>query len=249
MTTPKVLVTGANGFIGSHVADALRARGATVFTLVRPVDFHDRQAVEGVLRDRNPSVLVHCAWRLATGSSYLGDPANAEDVAASLQLFQLAAATSCRRVIGIGTCLEYKESSGPVAEDAPLSPRTVYGASKAALFLAANAWAGNAGVSFSWPRLYYPFGPREAPHRLVPTVVNRLLQGERAATTSGEQRRSFLFAADAGDAIAEIALSDVRGAVNVGADGVIAVRDLVNRIGELLGGRTCWTSAQSRASG
>jgi nucleoside-diphosphate-sugar epimerase len=235
VTAPKVLVTGANGFIGSHVVDALKARGATVSTLVRPVDYHDRHAAEGVLRDETPSVLVHCAWRLAPESSYLGDPANSAEVTASLQLFRLAAATSCQRVIGIGTCLEYEESSRPVAEDAPLRPRTVYGASKAALFLAANAWAGNAGVSFSWPRLYYPFGPREAPHRLVPTVVNRLLHGERAATTSGEQRRSFLFAADAGAAIAEIALSDVRGAVNVGADGVIAVRDLVNRIAELLG--------------
>ncbi len=235
MTNPKVLVTGARGFIGSHVVTALEARGAHVAELVRPVDYHDRDAVETVLREEAPSVLVHCAWRLAAGSAYLGDPANSGEVPASLQLFKLAQAAGCRRIVGVGTCLEYEESSGPVAEDAPLRPRTAYGASKAALFLAADAWTRTVGLSFSWARLYFPFGPREPPHRLVPTVVNGLLRGERVATTSGSQLRSFLFAADVGDAVATLALSDVAGAVNIGADGVIAVRELVERIGDLLG--------------
>jgi nucleoside-diphosphate-sugar epimerase len=234
MTAPKVIVTGARGFIGSHVVAALEARGAQVSQLVRPVDYHDRPAVERRLRADAPWALVHCAWHLAPGGDYLGDPANDDEVAASLQLFRLAHAANCTRVVGVGTCLEYEESSGPVAEDAPLRPRTVYGASKRALFLAADTWARTAGVAFSWARLYFPFGPREAPHRLVPSVVNGLLRNQRVATTAGHQRRSFLFAADVGDAIAAIALSPMTGAVNVGADGAIAVHEVVERIGDLL---------------
>ncbi len=234
MTPSKVLVTGARGFIGSHVAAALEARGVSVATLVRPVDYHDRETVDSVLRQVKPTILVHCAWHLADGSTYLADKGNDDEGDASLELFRLAHAAGCGRVVGIGTCLEYEESSGRVREDAPLRPRTVYGASKAALFNATEIWAREAGCSFSWARLYYPFGPREAAHRLVPTVVNGLLRGERVPTTAGEQRRSFLFAADVGDAIAATALADVAGAVNVGADGVIAVRELVERIGDLL---------------
>lgn len=235
MSTPRVLVTGAQGFIGSHVVAALEARGVAVSTLVRPLDYHDREAVEGVLRRESPSVLVHCAWRIAPGSAYLADTANNDEVAASLRLFRLAKAAGCRRVLGVGTCLEYEPSSERLREDAPLRPRTVYGASKAALFLSAEAWARSVGVSFSWARLYYPFGPRESRQRLVPTVVTGLLRGERVATTSGTQRRSFLFAEDTGDAIAAIALSEVGGAVNVGADGVVPIREVVERIGELVG--------------
>ena len=237
MSGPKVLVTGGHGFVGSHVLEALRARGVDTATLARPVDYHDREAVTRLLRAESPSVLIHCAWRLAPGSSYLTDPANSDEVVASLQLFRLAREAGCARIVGIGTCLEYEESDGPVAEDAPLRPRTVYGASKASLFLAAAAWAATSGTSFAWPRLYFPYGPREAPRRLVPTVVNGLLRGERVRTTSGAQRRSFLYARDAGDAIAAIALSEVTGAVNVGADEAVPVRDLVERIGDLIGRR------------
>jgi UDP-glucuronate decarboxylase len=234
LTTPKVLVTGARGFIGSHVVAALEARGVPVARLVRPVDYHDGDAVAALLQAEAPSVLVHCAWRLAPGSAYLGDPANSDEVAASLQLFELAHAAGCGRVVGIGTCLEYEPSSRPVPEDAPLRPRTAYGAGKAALFVAADTWARTVGLSFAWVRLYYPFGPHEAPHRLVPSVINSLLRDERVATTAGEQRRSFLYAADVGDALAAIALSGVGGPVNVGAQGVLTVRELVERIGTLL---------------
>jgi nucleoside-diphosphate-sugar epimerase len=234
---PKVLVTGGHGFIGSHVVTALGTCDVSVAPLPRPVNYHDREAVDQVLRQLQPSILIHCAWHLADGSAYLTDPGNDDEVAASLQLFRLAHAAGCRRVVGIGTCLEYEESPGRVREDAPLCPRTAYGASKAALFNATEAWAQEAGCSFSWARLYYPYGPREAAHRLVPTVVNGLLRGERVPTTAGEQRRSFLFAGDVADAIAAIALADVVGAVNVGADRVIAVRELVERIGTMLGRR------------
>jgi nucleoside-diphosphate-sugar epimerase len=231
----KVLVTGSDGFIGSHVVDALRKRGADVATLTRPADYHDAAVVEALLRDEAPHVLVHCAWKLAPGSAYLEDPANADEAVASLRLFQLAQRAGCGRVVGLGTCLEYAESEGPVAEDAPLEPRTPYGESKAELFRAAEAWATDAGASFAWARLYFPFGPREAPYRLVPSVVNGLLRKERVATTPGTQHRSFLYAADVGDAIATIALCDLVGAVNVGADGVVAVRHLVERIAALIG--------------
>jgi nucleoside-diphosphate-sugar epimerase len=231
----KALVTGAGGFIGSHVVGALRNRGVPFARLTRPTDYHDAAAVEAMLHVEAPQILVHCAWHLAPGSAYLGDPANVEEADASLRLFHLARRAGVRRIVGLGTCLEYEESPGPVAEDTPLRPRTVYGESKAELFRAAEAWAADADVTFAWARLYFPYGPREAPHRLIPSVVNGLLRGERVATTPGTQRRSFLYAADVGDAIAAIALSDACGAVNVGAADVVAVRELVELIAALVG--------------
>jgi nucleoside-diphosphate-sugar epimerase len=228
-------VTGAAGFIGSHVAAALKARGATVVPLVRPLDYHDPQAVEALLERESAAMLVHCAWRLAPGSTYLDDPANEDEVAASLQLFRLAADAGCRRVVGLGTCLEYAPSDRPVSEDEPLDPQSAYARSKVALYREAESWAGGAGIRFSWMRLYFPYGPGEAPHRLIPSVVNALLRGERIATTRGTQRRSFLHAADVGDAIAAVALGKVDGAVNIASADAVAVRSVVSRIGELTG--------------
>jgi nucleoside-diphosphate-sugar epimerase len=235
VSPPKVLVTGGRGFIGSHVVAALQGRGIQVTNLPQSVDYHDGPAVTEVLHTEKPSVLIHSAWRLAPGSAYLTDPVNRGEIEASLRLFELASAAGCARIVGLGTCLEYQDSPNPVGEDAPLEPRTTYAQSKAELFIAAEAWARESGASFAWARLYFPFGPREAPHRLVPTVISGLLHGDRVATTTGRQRRSFLYATDAGDAIAAIAISGVGGAVNVGAEKAVSVRRVVERLGELIG--------------
>lgn len=245
----KVLVTGGAGFVGSRVVAALSACGAEPVALVRrgawpeadgnaevvEADFHDAATMGHALRRIQPSALVHAAWQLAPGTAYLRDPANLAELSASLQLFALAEEHGCKRIVGIGTCLEYEPSDRPAPEGTPLRPQTLYGASKAALFIAAQAWAATAGVSFAWARLYFPFGPGEAPHRLIPSVVNALLRGERVATTAGLQRRSFLFVDDAADAVAAITLSGEEGAFNVGSDEALSVREVVARLAASIG--------------
>lgn len=226
-------MTGAGGFIGSHVVTALERRGAEPSAFEG--DYHDPAAVESAMRTVRPSGLVHSAWRLAPGSHYLDDPAHVDELRASLQLFTSARQAGCTRIVGLGTCLEYDVSEEPSPEDTPLRPKSLYGAAKAALYTTSQAWAAAAGASFAWARLYYPYGPREAPHRLIPSVVNALLRGDRVATTAGLQRRSFLHVEDTADAIAAIALSDASGAFNVGAADVHSVRDVVERIARIVG--------------
>ena len=65
--------------------------------------------------------------------------------------------------------------------------------------------------------------------------MTALLRGERVATTAGRQRRSFLYVEDAADAVAAIALSGVDGAVNVGSDAAVPVRELVERLASAIG--------------
>jgi nucleoside-diphosphate-sugar epimerase len=232
---PHVLVTGARGFIGSHVVAALELLGAVPVAVAG--NYHHAHDVERALRDVEPASLIHCAWRLEPGSAYLHDPANIIELRASLQLFTIAERLACPRVVGIGSCLEYEPSDGPTDETTPLRPHTVYGGSKAALFMAADAWARGTSMSFAWARLYFPFGPREAPQRLIPSVVKALLREERIATTAGRQRRSFVYVGDAADAIAALALSDAEGAFNIGGSTPIAVRELVERLADALGRR------------
>jgi nucleoside-diphosphate-sugar epimerase len=228
-----VVVTGAAGFVGWHLVKALERRGSEVVALRRvDLDYRDAHAVEEVLRAAAPTALVHAAWRLAPGSAFLDDPGNRDEKEASLRLFELAHSAGCRRIVGLGTCLEYEFSDGPVAEDAPLRPRNAYASSKAELFAEAQAALGE---SFTWARIYYPFGPREPPHRLVPSVVHSLLRGERIATTAGTQRRSFLHVEDAANAIAWLALLDAAGAFNVGSPEAVPIRDVVERIAETVG--------------
>ncbi len=178
--------------------------------------------VEVVERVR-PEVLVHLAWYAEHGKFWTSAE-NVRWVEASLALLRAFAAARGRRVVMTGTCAEYEWSRDVYPESAPLRPATLYGAAKHGLHRIATAFAEQAGLSLSWGRLFFLYGPYEAPERFVPSLVRSLLAGEPAPMTDGEQRRDFLHVADAGSALAALADSDLTGAVNVASGEAVALK-------------------------
>lgn len=89
--------------------------------------------------------------------------------------------------------------------------------------------------SSAWGRLFFLYGPFEAPGRFVASLVLCLLRGEPAQMTAGAQRRDFLHAADAGAAFAALADSRVTGAVNVASGRSVALADLAREIARRIG--------------
>lgn len=237
----RVLVTGATGFIGRHALAPLRAAGHEVHAVARTpgddpgVTWHAADLLQSpdVVREVAPDALLHLAWYAEHGTFWTA-PENARWVEASLALLRAFGGT---RVVMAGSCAEYDWTTGAerLAEDAPLAPATLYGESKDALRSAAEAYAGEAGLSFAWGRVFFLFGPGEHPDRLVPAVLAPLLRGEPAPTTSGEQVRDFLDAPQVAQAFCALLDSDVRGPVNVASGRGVAVRDLVATLAEHAG--------------
>jgi nucleoside-diphosphate-sugar epimerase len=203
------MVTGASGFIGTHIVKALEARGAEVHALRR-----DDAC------DIRPDVCIHAAWYTEPGK-YLNAPENLECVRESLALAQRLTEMGCRRFIGVGTCAEYR------------FPTNLYAASKRALFGILSSYAP---LSVAWCRVFYPYGPGERRERLVPYVIDRLLAGEVAEVSEGRQIRDYIHVADVGEAIAEVALSGVTGAVDIGTGVPVTVREVVDAIVAECGG-------------
>jgi len=247
----RVLLTGAGGFIGAHIASALLARGAEVHAVVRSAghaprldgiaklltrheaDLLDPAARARVIALAKPDVCVHAAWYAVPGK-YLNAPENLAHVAASLELATALVDAGCTRFVGLGTCFEYDTSpTTKLTESSATSPRFLYAACKLALYEMLQAYAAVANTSFAWCRIFYQYGPHEAPERLVPAVIDRLLAGAVAETTLGAQVRDFLHVADVGAAVATVALSKLEGAVNVGSGTPITVRHLVSTIARL----------------
>jgi nucleoside-diphosphate-sugar epimerase len=247
-----VLLTGATGFIGSHVARLLVREGVEVHALVRTgsdlrrvadlvadlrlarADLLDAAEVERHVIRIAPEVCIHAAWHAQPGS-YLQADENTALVAASAALATQLGRAGCRRFVGLGTCLEYDVSTGTLAESTLTRPASLYAASKLATFLLMEQVGALTGMEVAWARLFYQYGPSEDHRRLVPATIRALQSGEEAPVTKGEQVRDFLHVEDVAAAIWSIARSGVVGAVNVGSGEAITVRGLVEIIGAIVG--------------
>ena len=247
----RVLVTGATGFVGRHCPAELRARGYEVHAVTSRDDVSEFEAegvewhranllepgaaralVEGV----RPTRLLHLAWYAEPGKFWTSAE-NFRWVAASLELFEAFAAAGGRRVVAAGTCAEYEWGGDKlcVEGETPLRPATLYGACKHSLRVMLEAFAAQVKMSAAWGRVFFLYGPREHPARLVSSVTRSLLRGEPARCTHGRQVRDFLHAEDVGRAFVALLDSEAEGAVNVASGEPVALRDVVTTLGELTG--------------
>jgi nucleoside-diphosphate-sugar epimerase len=247
----RVLVTGASGFIGRMTLDALLARGHEVHAVTsrpdaeRPpaaglrwhaADLLTPGAERGVLDAVAPSHLMHLAWYAEPGRFWRA-PENLLWVEASLRLLRGFADAGGRRAVIAGTCAEYAwtDDTHCVERRTPLEPATLYGTSKHALRLIAEAYAAQADLSLAWGRIFFVFGPFEHPNRLVSSVARALVRGEEALTSHGEQVRDFMCSTDLGDAFSALLHSSVEGPVNVASGEPVRIRDLVEQVAEAAG--------------
>jgi len=250
MAGGRVLVTGATGFIGRHALQPLLQRGFEVHAVTSrgpppagpaEVRWHraDLLAVAGhdeLLSAADPTHLLHLAWYAEHGRFWTSTQ-NLRWSVATIALVQAFAEHGGERAVLAGSCAEYRWGDpGPRVEGVtPLEPATLYGTAKHATRAILEAGAPELGIDLAWGRVFFLYGPDEAPGRLVAAVARALVAGERAATGDGTQIRDLLHAADVADAFAALLDSSVTGAVNIGSGEGRPLRDIIEAIGEATG--------------
>ena len=251
----KFFLTGASGFVGSHVARSLQNQGHTVYALVRPagdlwrlqdiisnleivkIDLSQRDKLKAQLKSIQPDLCIHLAWCEAD-KSYLSKPGNVDSLMVSLDLIHDLVAAGCRRILIAGTCFEYDTSSSNcLSENSPEKTESLYAAAKHALHIVADQFMRGAGVELVWARLFSLFGSFENTSRLVPSVILPLLRNETANLSPGVQIRDYLYVKDAAEAICALAVSRFTGTINVASGRPISVGDLAMKIGTILNKR------------
>lgn len=232
----RVLLSGATGFIGSHVAWELVRRGHEVHATIRPAS--DRRRLRGLgselrvweggmdLVPLEADVTIHMAW-FAVPGKYLSAPENRECLEASRRLLARAPG----RAVFAGTCFEYDLSLGVLREDSPTKPATLYAECKDALRRDVERRPDSA-----WVRFFYQYGPWEDARRLMPVVMRGQIRGEPSKVTPGDQRLDYLHVEDVASAVCSVAESRLQGSVNVGSGSAPSVREIVTKIAEF-GGR------------
>lgn len=248
----RVLLTGATGFIGRQIMRGLNRTGTMFLPVVRTGKeclVAGLPNVEGVISTpdlfaedeswwaeqcRGIDIIIHAAWYVEPGK-YLQAPQNMDCLIGSLNLAMGAAKANIKRFVGVGSCFEYDLESGVLSVESPLKPLTPYAAAKVALYHVLSQWFQAQSIAFTWCRLFYLYGEGEDDRRLVPYIRKQLENGEPAELTSGNQIRDFIDVTEAGQKIADVALSDKVGPVNVCSGIPVTVKQIAEKIADEFG--------------
>jgi nucleoside-diphosphate-sugar epimerase len=244
----RALVTGGTGFIGRHTLPELVARGFNVHVAGRSkpstefpagVTFHecdllDTGAANLLMGRVEPTHLLHLGWS-ATPGLFWTSLENLRWVGASLNLYLAFAKAGGTRAVMAGSCAEYDWSYSELDEvSTPLAPRTLYGQSKHALHALVEQARSQTSVRMAWGRVFFLYGPHEAPGRLVSDTIQSLIERREAHCSDGTQERDFMHVIDVGRAFAAVLDSDITGPVNIASGVCVPVRSVISTLGSLL---------------
>ena len=253
MTPERALVTGATGFVGSHVTRALAASGAEVHALVRPgarldrvpdlvdvVTFHTVEAhaeqVAAVVADIGPDVAFHLATHFVAEHRPADIDALVEsNVAAPTRLADaLASGGRVVTFVNAGTAWQHVEGE-------PYRPKNLYAATKQAFDDVLRHYTERRQLRAVTLNLYDTYGPRDHRGKLLSALVGALRSGEPLAMGSGEQLVDFVHVDDAATAFlhaADVARDPDDGTVPtfaISSGEPCRVRDVVELLGEVAG--------------
>lgn len=236
----KVLVTGATGFIGLRVVSRLLEEGAHVLPVSLSgrggvsLDLKNTEAVKCFLKRECPDHLIHLAWNVNAG--YMESVENLEWVTASLELLKAFAKNGGQRAVFAGSCIEYDWKYGYLSEDlTPLGSDSLYAVSKSALYKMALAYSRRMNLSFVWGRIFFLYGDGEKRERLVPSLIDAFLKGDRPNLKYPHLRRDYLHVDDVAAALVALLSSACTGAINIASGEAVCLGDIGRKIASLMG--------------
>ncbi|MDP9096961.1 MAG: SDR family NAD(P)-dependent oxidoreductase [Pseudomonadota bacterium] len=260
----RVLVTGADGFIGSHLTERLAAAGATVTALacynsfdsygwlddlpyearatlkLRRGDVRDSDFVREIVHGQD--IVFHLAALIAIPYSYSAPRSYIEtNVLGTLNVLQAARDHGVRRVVHTSTSEVYGSAiTVPISENHPLQGQSPYSASKVAADMMAEAFARSFGVPVITLRPFNTFGPRQSERAIIPTVIRQMLDPACEVIEIGDIStvRDFTFVNDTASAFMRIgAAPHLRfgQAYNAGSGNAVTIGEVVELISALAG--------------
>jgi dTDP-6-deoxy-L-talose 4-dehydrogenase (NAD+) len=250
----RVFVTGAGGFIGTHVVRNLAADRHQVVAVDRnqvaldrlgaaapgvdrqALDLDDVEQVAAALTAFRPEAMIHLAW-YADPADYLTAPANVASLAMTTRLVEAALSAGCAKLVMAGTCVEYAARDRPLRESDAVDPATLYAACKHAAWLVARALAAARGAELAWARIFHLHGPGESDRRLIPWVARELRAGNAVELTDGTQVRDHLHVADVAAGLTALLAPGAAGVYNVCSGEPVTLRQVLETVADIVGGK------------
>jgi NAD dependent epimerase/dehydratase len=268
----KVLVTGAGGFIGSHLVERLVTLGAQVRALVRynsrnswgllellpeeissrievfPLDITDPYTVSQAMAGR--AIVFHLAALISIPYSYIA-PSHylAVNCGGTLNLLEAARSQGLERFVHTSTSETYGTAQyTPIDEGHPLKGQSPYAAIKIGADMLAQSYYLSFGVPVATIRPFNTYGPRQSARAIIPTIISQGLSGEVIRLGNLTSVRDLNYVTDTVAGFIKIAESPqaVGELINVGSGSALTVGELAEKIVGMLGGNKRIISEEER---
>jgi nucleoside-diphosphate-sugar epimerase len=224
MIAGRTLVTGATGFVGSHLARRLVEAGVDVHILAREqsnfwrmrdvlprvtvhrADLRDLPSLKAAFATARPDYVFHLAAATVVAGATDG-PADLVSVnlAGTVNLIEACDAVAYRGMVTTGDSFEYAPSPGRLSEETPARPDALHGVTKLAATLFAQAMAHGRKRPIVTLRLFSTYGPADHPKRLVPRVIAGAIAGIDLPLSRPEIARDWVYVDDVVDLYLEAA--------------------------------------------
>lgn len=256
----RVLVTGADGFIGSHLTEALLKEGHEVLALAQYNSFNywgwledipsqpALKVVSGDIRDphfcsrlcESIDVVFHLAALIAIPYSYIApDSYVATNVTGTLNICQAAMRNDVKRVICTSTSEVYGSARYvPIDEKHPLQPQSPYSASKIGADAIAMSMYNAHGLRVTIARPFNTYGPRQSARAVIPTIISQIAAGRKLIKLGDvSPTRDFNYVLDTCRGFLALAACDgaVGETVNIGSNFEISILDTLKLIKDIMG--------------
>ncbi len=254
-----VLVTGADGFIGSHLTELLVQEGFKVKALAQYNSFNhwgwledvkckdQIQILSGDVRDLNfcqhategVDTIFHLAALIAIPYSYVAPDSYFDtNVRGTLNICQSALANRVKRVIHTSTSEVYGTAQYvPIDERHPLQPQSPYSASKIGADAVALSFYNSFDLPLTIARPFNTYGPRQSARAVIPTIISQIASGQKQIKLGDvTPTRDFSYVWDTCRGFVALARCDraIGESVNIGSNFEISVGDTLNLIRELM---------------
>lgn len=256
-----VLVTGAGGFIGSHLTERLVERGDRVrafvrynsrndwglLELLRKEKLDEIEVIMGDLRDsdavrhaaKDVEIIFHLGSLIAIPYSYIHPRETIEtNIMGALNVLTAARENGVEKVIHTSTSEVYGTAQYvPIDEKHPLQGQSPYSASKIGADMIAESFYRSFGVPVAIIRPFDTFGPRQSARAVIPTIISQALTKEQIYLGSLHPTRDYTYIDDMIDAFIKVAEfpSSVGDVINIGSNFEISIGDIARKVISIIG--------------
>ena len=259
LNNKNILVTGADGFIGSHLTEMLVQKGAKVKALSYYNSFNywgwledldcldDVEVLTGDVRDphyckriiKDVDIIFHLAALIAIPYSYVAPDSYVDtNIKGTLNICQAAKENGCERVIHTSTSEVYGTAQYvPIDEKHPLQPQSPYSASKIGADQMAMSFYLSFGLPVTIARPFNTYGPRQSARAVIPTIITQIANGKKQIKLGDlTPTRDLSYVEDICRGF--IALAECEKAigktVNIGSNFEISIGDVFDNIKEIM---------------